>query len=261
MLDFPNAKVNLGLNITAKRPDGYHEIETCFLPVPWKDALEIVEAPKFSFTSSGLNIPGDGSDNLCVKAYKIIASSYSIPPVHIHLHKIIPMGAGLGGGSADCAWTIRLLNEMFELGMSHEKMAEIAGKLGSDCPFFIWNKPLLAKGVGNVFEEIKIDLSGNYIALNYPNIHVSTIEAYSGVSPAIPTQSLKNILKNPANWKDSLINQFEAKILKDHPEIAYAKNKLYEQGAWYAAMSGSGSTVFGLFSKKPVGAFDFVGAL
>lgn len=261
MLDFPNAKVNLGLNITAKRPDGYHEIETCFLPVPWKDGLEIVEAPQFTFTCSGLNIPGDGSDNLCVKACKIIASSYKIPPVHIHLHKIIPMGAGLGGGSADCAWTIRMLNEMFELGMSHEKMAEFAGKLGSDCPFFIWNKPLLAKGVGSFFEEISIDLSGCYIAFDYPNIHVSTAEAYGGVTPVIPIQSLKNTLKNPADWKNVLTNQFEDKILKNHPEIAIAKNRLYEKGAWYAAMSGSGSTVFGLFKEKPVGTFDFVGAL
>lgn len=261
MLDFPNAKVNLGLNIVAKRPDGYHEIETCFLPIPWKDALEIVEAPVFKFTSTGLAIPGDGSDNLCIKAYKLIASSFNIPRVHIHLHKVIPMGAGLGGGSADCAWTIKMLNQLFDLGINNLEMSEIAGKLGSDCPFFIWNKPIIAKGVGDIFTTVDLDLKGNYIALNYPKIHVSTAEAYSGVKPSCPTKALESIIADKDHWKSFLINQFENHILKNYPQIALAKENFYHQGAWYAAMSGSGSTVFGLFSKKPKGQYDFLGQL
>lgn len=261
MLDYPNAKVNLGLNVTSKRPDGYHEIETCFLPIPWKDALEIVESKTFNFTSSGLPIPDNGSDNLCVKAYKAVASLFKLPPVHIHLHKIIPMGAGLGGGSSDCAWTIKMLNQLFELDMSNIKMAQIAGKLGSDCPFFIWNKPLFATGVGDMFHDIKLDLSGQYIALKHPNIHVSTAEAYGGITPLVPSETIPDIIENRKTWKNNLINQFEGHILENHPEIADAKEGLYLNGAWYAAMSGPGSTVFGLFETRPKGIYDFVGKM
>ncbi|MEP0367208.1 MAG: 4-(cytidine 5'-diphospho)-2-C-methyl-D-erythritol kinase [Cyclobacteriaceae bacterium] len=253
MLTFPNAKINLGLNIVSKRPDGYHNIETCFYPIPWRDVLEIIPSEKLSFNPSGLDIPGNPETNLCLKAYDLVRSEYDIPPVAIHLHKVIPMGAGLGGGSADGAFMIKLLNDKFELGMNAIKMESMAKKLGSDCPFFIQNKPLFAEGTGTIFSEVALNLKGRHIALRHPDIHVSTQEAYDGVTPTQPLKSIKEIIKLPVEtWKDELINDFEASVFSKHSKLKTLKEQFYAAGAVYAAMSGSGSCVFGIFDEQPI---------
>lgn len=252
MVTFPNAKINLGLNIVSKRKDGYHDIETCFYPIPTCDILEIIEAEKLSFSSTGLDIPGDTNSNLCVKAYNLIAKRYNIPFVSIHLHKVIPMGAGLGGGSADGAFMLKLLNDKFELGITIEKLEKLASQLGSDCPFFIRNKPAFATGTGTILEDISIDLNGKFIVLDHPNIHVSTQEAYSGVNPKSPEKSIREIIKQDLNaWRNELKNDFELSVFPNHPKIEKVKESFYTQGADYAAMSGSGSTVFGIFEEEP----------
>ena len=252
MLTFPNAKINLGLNIISKRPDGYHDLETCFYPIPWTDALEIIESPSFSFTSSGLPIPGTNKSNLCVKAYKLLQRDYDLPPVHIHLHKVIPMGAGLGGGSSDGSFTLKLLSDKFQLGISIEQLEKYAGLLGSDCPFFIQNKPVFAEGTGNLFSPIEINLKGMYIAMVHPKIHVSTKDAFGGLTPKPPESSIKTILKLPIeDWKRQLTNDFESTIFALHPEVQKIKEQFYKNGAIYSQMSGSGSCVFGVFENRP----------
>lgn len=253
MVTFPPCKINLGLGVIRKREDGYHDIETCFYPVPWTDALEIVKADPFSFTSSGNSIPGDAANNLCIQAYELLRRDFNLSPVAIHLHKVIPTGAGLGGGSSDGAHTLRLLNELFDLKLSAEKLKDYAFQLGSDCPFFIENKPMFGSGRGEVLHDISLDLTGKFIMLVKPNEHVSTAEAYAGVMPASPLISTKEILeKTPVTgWRDHLKNDFEASVFKKHPVIGEIKRKLYQQGALYASMSGSGSAVFGIF-EKPV---------
>lgn len=252
MLTFPNAKINLGLNILRKRPDGYHDIESCFYPIPWCDALEIVKAESFRFTSSGLPIPGDTDSNLCVKAYELLRTRYAIGKVHIHLHKVIPMGAGLGGGSADGAFTLNMLNELFSLDLSMKTLESLAAELGSDCPFFIRNEPAIATGRGTELQTIEYSLKGKFIALKNPGIHVGTQEAYAGVKPSIPALKIEEILKKPlADHQILLKNDFETSIFDRYPQISEIKSFLYVQGALYAAMTGSGSTVYGLFTKKP----------
>lgn len=252
MLCFPNAKINLGLNIVSKRPDGYHNIETCFYPIPWQDILEIIPSEKLRFHQTGLDIPGNPETNLCLKAYNLVRSEYDIPPVDIHLHKVIPMGAGLGGGSSDGAFMIKLLNDKFDLGMTNEKMKDIAGKLGSDCPFFILNEPLFAQGTGTDFSEIKLSLKDKFIALKHPNIHVSTQDAYNGVTPSQPLKSIKEIIKLPAEtWKNELVNDFEVSVFSKHTKLKHLKEQFYASGAVYAAMSGSGSCMFGIFDNRP----------
>ena len=191
MVSFPPCKINLGLNVVSKRSDGYHDIETCFYPVPLTDALEIIKADRFSFTASGNTIPGDAANNLCIKAYELLRRDFNLAPVAIHLHKIIPTGAGLGGGSSDGAHALRLLNVIFDLKLSGEKLKDYALQLGSDCPFFIENKPMFGSGRGEVLRDISLDLSGRFIVLVKPNEHVSTAEAYAGVTPASPSISIQ----------------------------------------------------------------------
>jgi 4-diphosphocytidyl-2-C-methyl-D-erythritol kinase len=250
LISFPNAKVNLGLNIVAKRTDGYHNIETCFFPVNWCDVLEIVPSDTIRFTSSGIEIPGNPDQNLCLKAYHLLKKDFNLPPVHIHLHKIIPIGAGLGGGSSDAAFTLKNLNTQFELSLTDDQLIEYARQLGSDCAFFIKNNPVLAKEKGDVFEEIELDLYDKKIILIYPKIHVSTADAYGGVQPGKPEKNVGEILSQPlVNWKDLLKNDFEDTIFPKYPEIRKVKESLYESGAVYASMSGSGSAVFGIFEN------------
>lgn len=254
MLEFSNAKINLGLNIIEKRQDGYHNIESVFYPIPWCDVLEVVPAQDFSFTISGLEIPGDSNQNLILKAYNLIKESDYIRneiDVKIHLHKLLPMGAGIGGGSSNGAFTLKLINQVLSLNLSQETLERFAGKLGSDCPFFIENKPRFCFGKGTDFEEISLSLKGKYIILINPEIHVATQEAYSFITPKKPEKSIKEIIKLPiSEWKNNLVNDFEAGVGKKYPEILQVKEKLYQNGATYASMTGSGSTLYAIFEKE-----------
>ncbi|WP_375584080.1 4-(cytidine 5'-diphospho)-2-C-methyl-D-erythritol kinase [Cyclobacterium xiamenense] len=252
MITFPNAKINLGLRILGKRSDGFHEIESCLYPIPLTDALEMIPSRSFTFASSGNAIPGNEADNLIVKAYRMLAADFhEVSPVAFHLHKHIPIGAGLGGGSSDAAFALAALNKIFDLNISDQTLANYAGKLGSDCPFFIRNKPQLARGRGEILEEVKLSLAGNWLFLVHPAIHIGTAEAYAGVRPAPTAKKLPEVLVDPASWKQDLINDFEISIFSKYPEIAAIKAQLYAAGAWYAAMSGSGSAVIGLFAEEP----------
>lgn len=256
MICFPNAKINLGLNITEKRSDGYHNIETIFYPIGWNDALEVIvnkeSHQEFNLHLSGLAIAGNIEDNLLYKAYQIIKQTKSLPHIDVYLHKTLPMGAGLGGGSADAAFFINLLNNQFQLYFTETERIDIARQLGSDCAFFIKNTPVYATQKGDVFKDIKFDLSHLYIAIVYPNVHSNTKEAYSLVKPQQPTKSLLEIIQQPiSTWKSDLINDFEKSIFSLYPIVEKTKNDLYELGALYACMSGSGSAVFGLFEKEP----------
>ena len=252
MILFPNAKINIGLNITERRPDGYHNLETIFYPVNLKDALEVVAGDKLSFTSSGLDIPGRVEDNLCVKGYHMLKKDFDLPPVNIHLHKNIPIGAGLGGGSADAAFFIRLMNEEFKLGLSIDEMTGYARRLGADCAFFIENKPVYAFERGDEFEPVKLDLSAYKIVLVMPDIHISTSEAFGGIKPAPVKDSLLELITEPiTEWKKHIKNDFEISIFKNHAEIRGVKAALYQAGAIYASMSGSGASVFGIFGETP----------
>lgn len=250
MLVFPNAKINIGLSVTARRPDGYHTIESVFYPIGLKDALEVVEANELAFSASGLPIPGSESDNLCLKAYHLLAADYSLPAVHIHLHKHIPIGAGLGGGSADAAFFLRVMNEKFELGLSTVQLQAYAQKLGADCTFFIENKAAFASGIGEVLTPVSLDLSTYFIVLVKPEVHISTAEAYRGVVPAPATISLPKTIQWPlSEWKKYIKNDFERAIFEKYPTIRGVKSALYDAGALYASMSGSGSAVYGIFEK------------
>ncbi|MCG2617095.1 4-(cytidine 5'-diphospho)-2-C-methyl-D-erythritol kinase [Terrimonas sp. NA20] len=252
MVVFPNAKINLGLRITEKRNDGYHELETCFYPLPVFDALEIIRLPavgSFRFNSSGLDIAGELQDNLCVKAYSILKADFpGLPPVSVFLQKAIPSGAGLGGGSADASFTLKLLNQLGGLNLSVQQLLDYSLRLGSDCPFFIINKPCYATGRGEVLEPVAIDLSAfGFVVIN-PGIHVPTGQAFSWLTPAKPKESIRDLIHLPVEkWKDVLINDFEKSVVTRHPEVGQVKDLLYRSGAVYASMSGSGSTVYGLF--------------
>ncbi len=259
MINFPIAKINLGLNVVSKREDGYHNLETVFYPVPIKDALEVFPMEdgfpsdvRCDLKVTNLFIDGDEQKNLVVKAYNMIAQDYELPRVHVHLYKHIPTQAGMGGGSSDCAYMIRLLNEMFSLGMSDEKMIGYAARLGADCAFFIKAQPAYAEGIGEKLQPISIDLSGYKMLVVRPNIPVSTKEAFSLITPQVPKKNCLDIVRQPIEtWKDELVNDFERSVFAIHPEIGRLKEMMYEQGAIYAAMSGSGSSVFGLFSDTP----------
>lgn len=252
MISFPNAKINLGLNILSKRTDGYHEIESCIYPIDWSDSLEIIESNNFSFNSYGLEIPGDIHSNLCVKAYKLLQAEFGIPEIEIHLVKSIPMGAGLGGGSSDGAFMLKMLNEFFGLHISNNKLKEYAFQLGSDCAFFIENMPQIASGRGEVLKSINLDLNGYCIALENPGIHIPTNEAYSMVETNPLELSIVEVLERPiTEWRDSLSNRFENPIFNSYPEIMNLKKEMYRAGALYVSMTGSGSTVYGIFEKKP----------
>ncbi|WP_395625381.1 4-(cytidine 5'-diphospho)-2-C-methyl-D-erythritol kinase [Daejeonella sp.] len=251
MIMFPNAKINIGLNVLSKREDGYHDLETIFYPIGLKDALEVVESEHLMFTSSGLDIPGDPMNNLCLKAYHLLSKNHKLPPVHIHLHKHIPIGAGLGGGSSDASFFIKLMNDKFELGLEISKMEGYASQLGSDCAFFVQNKPAIAFGKGDELQNIEIDLSGFYMVLVMPHVQVSTAEAYRGVIPRATSNPLVDLIKLPIEeWKIFIKNDFEVSVFDQYPIIGDIKSKLYQSGALYASMSGSGSSVFGIFKEK-----------
>jgi len=254
VLHFPNAKINIGLNIVEKRLDGFHNIETIFYPIPLADGLEITNSnyeQDYTFSSSGIPIKIDDKDNIVCKAFELLRSNYNIPSTNIHLHKNIPFGAGLGGGSSDAAFMIKMLNDQYNLRLSSDVMKNLAGQLGSDCPFFIKNKPIFAEGKGDSFSEVHIDLSGYHIMLVKPNIHISTPEAYSQVKPSHPNKSLKELIKEPIeSWKHLIFNDFENNIFPNHPELNKIKNELYDLDAIYASMSGSGSSLFGIFKDK-----------
>lgn len=263
MVLFPHAKINLGLNIIRKRADGYHDLETCFYPIAWTDILEIIPSSSFQFSSTGLVIQGQDADNLCVKAYYLLKKDFDIPPVHIHLHKIIPMGAGLGGGSADAAFTLRQLNESFALGLAPLSLEKYAAQLGSDCAFFISNIPRLGTGRGEILSPISVSLKGKFVVVVKPDVHVSTAEAYAGVKPGTRDISVKDVIERKpiTEWKSLLTNDFEESVFKKHPAVANVKQKLYDHGAAYASMSGSGSCVFGIFESKVDLAGQFKGMM
>lgn len=256
MIVFPNCKINLGLNILRKRRDGFHDLETVFYPIPLNDALEIIEsdaallAPEFQIT--GLGIAGDTSSNLCVQAYKLLKKEIPrISPITMHLHKAIPAGAGLGGGSADAAFTLKLLNKRFALNLTNLHLMQYAMQLGSDCPFFILNKPCFASGRGEILEEVDVSLNGYCFIIINPGIHIETGLAFLQINPSVPEQSIKEIIKGPVEtWKNTLKNDFEFTAFKKYPELKIIKEKLYEAGAVYASMTGSGSTLYGIFEDK-----------
>ena len=255
MLSYPNAKINLGLNVVERRPNGYHTIETVFYPIGLNDVLEILPSETctdYSFLSSGISLGGDPEENLIVKAYRLLRSKYQFPAVDISLFKQIPFGAGLGGGSSDAAFMLKLLNELFELKITTKKLERLAAKLGADCPVFIQNKAVFASGIGNVFTQIELSLKGYFLLLVKPDIYISTPEAYSQVKPEEPEISLLDLIKAPiSEWKNSIKNDFEKSVFARYPSIEEIKNNLYEMGAIYASMSGSGSSVYGIFKSIP----------
>ena len=253
MIVFPNCKINLGLHIVRKRPDGFHDLETIFYPVPLCDALEIIRVPdkagETTITVTGLAIDNP-MENICLKAYYLLKKYFDLPVVKIHLHKNIPVGAGLGGGSSDGAFTLLLLNKKFDLKVSEKKLIEYALELGSDCPFFIRNKACYATHRGEVLQPIQLDLSSYKLVLINPGIHINTGWAFSQIRPKENRISLLEIIQQPTtNWKNNLVNDFEAAIFQQHPSIKQIKEQLYQNGAVYAAMSGSGSSIYGLFEK------------
>ncbi|QQL50700.1 4-(cytidine 5'-diphospho)-2-C-methyl-D-erythritol kinase [Mucilaginibacter ginkgonis] len=252
MIVFPNAKINIGLNVIAKRADGYHNLETIFYPVKIYDALEAITAPVMHFASSGINIPGGDEKNLCIKAYELVSRDHPLPRVNIHLHKHIPIGAGLGGGSADAAFFLKQLNTLSDLNLSDDDLENYARQLGADCAFFIRNKPVYATQKGDVFKEAELDLTKYYLVVAMPDVHVSTADAYSGVVAQDGTADLRDSIKLPvAEWKHEIKNDFERSVFKKFPVIEDLKNELYKAGALYASMSGSGAAVFGIFEVQP----------
>ena len=254
MLVFPNAKINLGLNIVGKRNDGFHDIESIMLPVQLCDILEFTVAGKTSNTKlnvTGLRIDSPVEENLILKAYHLLDTEFKLPPLNIHLHKVIPFGAGLGGGSSDASFFIKSINEDFSLGLSNDELRKLSGKIGSDCPFFIENKPVYVSGRGDVLQTIEFSISGYYIVLVVPTIKVNTREAYSGVTVAKAAKPLSRLIDLPVkNWKDSILNDFETTVFNKYPEIKSIKEKLYTLGAEYASMTGSGSAVFAIFNNE-----------
>lgn len=259
MILFPHCKINLGLNIVAKRKDGYHDLETLFYPIPLCDSLELVSGNTIddqdaAIISEGLKIDGEAKNNLILKAYYLLKEKYSLPKVSFCLLKNIPMGAGLGGGSSDGAFAIQILNQYFNLKISLEDQINYAAKLGSDCAYFLFNQACLGSGRGEILEPISFSLNGIWIALVKPNIHISTAEAFANIHPSgnYGVNNIRDIIRQPIQqWKESLKNDFEDSLFPNHPELKDIKDKLYTNGAMYASMSGSGSTIFGLFNAEP----------
>jgi len=251
MIQFPNCKINLGLSILAKRADGYHELETVFYPIAVSDALEILPAADLTMTQSGIAVPGDPAQNLCLKAYHLLKNDFpQLPAVQMHLHKNIPMGAGLGGGSSDGTAALIILNQQFDLGLNDHQLIEYASQLGSDCPFFIYNKACHATGRGEVLTPIELDLSNYQFLLVHPGVPIATAWAFQQLNPHTKSESLQSVIEKPiTDWKNTLINDFEAPVFKAAPTLSVIKDQLYQLGAIYASMSGSGSSLFGIFPK------------
>ena len=256
MITFPNAKINLGLDIVEKRPDGYHNLETVFYPIPLCDILEITpvtkpDAPDYTFTMYNAVFEGSNDDNLVIKAYKALAADHKLPKVEISLYKHIPTGAGLGGGSADAAFALKKLNEIAGLGLTARELRGYASRIGADCAFFIDNTPAYATGIGDILEPTVCNISGHYLVLVKPEVHISTKEAYSLVTPQKPQEPLTEIAQRPIHeWKDAMTNDFEKSIFAKHPDMKKVKEELYSLGAVYASMSGSGSSFFGIFKEE-----------
>lgn len=281
MILYPNAKINIGLKVLNKREDGFHNLETLFYPVELADILEVVEGKELRMEQYGIGIPAVAGkselmvpeDNLCVKAYRLLKGDFDIPPVEIYLQKNIPVGAGLGGGSSDAAHTILAINKLYNLNLTNSQMAQYASSLGSDCAFFIYNTPMMGQGRGEILTPFDLDALKNYrIKLVHPPVYVSTADAYRGIVPravyeqkyagadglALPAdvapfldrRSLEELLQQPVGkWKESVVNDFETTVFAKYPLLAEYKKALYEEGAIYAAMSGSGSTMFGIFES------------
>lgn len=263
MVIFPHCKINIGLQVLDKRTDGFHNIQTIFYPLAHNDVLEIIEAPagnyKFSFTSSGLPITVPAAKNICVKAYNAFNSKFNgLPEIHMQLHKAIPMGAGLGGGSSDAVFVLKLLNEKFSVGVTDSELSVMAKELGSDCVFFTQNQPCFAEGRGEILTPLSLDLSAYKILLIYPSIHINTASAFKGIEPAKNPLDLKALINLPVKeWKNNIRNDFEKSIFNFYPVLAEIKNNLYHSGAIYASMSGSGSSLYGIFEKNKQPEFNF----
>jgi len=252
MICFPNAKINIGLEVLRKRADNFHDLETIFYPVSLCDILEMNTSDKTTITITGIDIIDDPEKNLVLKAYRLLNEEFSLPPVEFHLHKQIPTGAGLGGGSADAAFTLMGLNELFHLSIGKNKLLDYASLLGSDCAFFVLNYPVFAEGKGNLFSEIALDLKGLSLVLIKPDFSVSTAQAYCGIQPALAAFDLKDSIMKPVkDWKNCIHNRFEDPVFTLYPQLLKLKESLYSNGALYASMSGSGSSVFGLFEEVP----------
>ena len=251
MIQFPNCKINLGLSILAKRADGYHELETVFYPIAISDALEILPADNLTLTQTGITVPGDPAQNLCLKAYHLLKKDFpQLPAVKMHLHKNIAMGAGLGGGSSDGTSALLILNQQFSLGLNEHQLIDYASQLGSDCPFFIYNKACHATGRGEILTPIALNLSNYQFLLVHPGKHIATAWAFQQLTPNTKSESIQSIIQKPiTKWKDLLINDFEAPVFKAEPTLSVIKDQLYQLGAIYASMSGSGSSLFGIFPK------------
>jgi 4-diphosphocytidyl-2-C-methyl-D-erythritol kinase len=263
MIKFPNCKINIGLNILSKRGDGFHNIQTVFYPIPIYDAIEVIESNHsshpISFSQSGIQIPGSDTTNICIKAYELLQKDFqNLPAMQVHLHKAIPIGAGLGGGSADAAFMLKLLNEKFVLNLTDEQLINYASQLGSDCPFFMLNQPCFATGRGEILEPISLDLSSYHILLVNPGIHVNTGQAFSNIRPGKNNTDLKSLINcRIEDWRQHIINDFEETVFEKHPEIGIIKDALYKKDALYASMSGSGSTVYGIFKKGDRPSFNY----
>lgn len=249
MISFPNCKINLGLKILRRREDGFHDLETVFYPLPVCDILEAVRSPDLEFTSSGRPIPGDPRDNLTMRAFRLLKKDFPhLPTVHIYLHKQIPIGGGLGGGSSDGAFLLQLLNREFQLGLDESRLSAYAARLGSDCPFFLINRPCLGQGRGDRLEPLSLDLSAYGILLVHPDIPISTAEAFAGCRPDERGPSLKTVISRPVTrWRDELVNDFEESVFGRYPALGRIKEQLYASGAVYASLTGSGSSLFGIF--------------
>ena len=251
MILFPNAKINIGLDVLRKRNDGFHDLETIFYPTQLCDILEINQSDDFLYSQTGIEIEGDVENNLVVKAFRLLKNEFDFPNVNIHLHKQIPFGAGLGGGSSDAAFTLKGINELFNLEISEDQLLNYAGQLGSDCPFFILNRPVFAEGRGEQFKPVDLSLEGWTMVLIKPECSVSTAEAYGNIKPMVPNEKLLELIKSPVmSWKDKVKNQFEESVFPLYPEIEDIKKRLYNKGAIYSCMSGSGSAVFGMFNSE-----------
>jgi len=254
MITFPNCKINLGLWVTQRRTDGYHNLQTVMFPVPWCDILEIIPSlgSETILTITGTQVESPLQDNLCFRAWELLANEFNIKPVRMHLHKVIPTGAGLGGGSADASFTLRMLNSMFDLKIDNQTLRAFAVQLGMDCPFFIENVPAISTGRGEFLKPLALDLDGLYLTIVKPPVHVSTAAAFAGIKPNMREHSIEEFIELPVEeWKRSLKNDFEETVFDLYPDIEEIKNTLYRSGAIYAALSGSGSAVYGLFYKKP----------